>query len=164
MDTDNKKSDFELIMEAIEALPYGSCERKHVDIGKIRVIGDREAFLKAIDKEGYQIKCVLGNFIDDLDVIFTYYVSTASATGDDRIKAAMNEAVKSLPVSLENILEMLFCICGCGLTAYDIGSIVGYIQELPDDISIDWGTVFDEDVLENELDVILVAAGGNIEV
>ena len=157
MDTDKKKSDFELIMEAIEALPSGPCERTPVDIGKIRVIGDREAFLKAIDKDGYQIKSLLGHFIDDLHEIFTYYVSTASATGDDRIKAAMNEAVKSLPVSLENILEMLFCICGCGLTAYDISSVMDCLRELPDDISIDWGTVFDENVPENEVKVILVA-------
>ena len=157
MDTDEKKSDFELIMEAIEALPSGPRERKPVDIEKIRVIGDREAFLKAIDKDCYQIKSTLGDFIDDLDEIFTYYVSTASATGDERVKAAMNEAVKSLPVSSDDILEMLFCICGCGLTAYDIGSIVGYIQELPDDISIDWGTVFDEDIPETQVKVILVA-------
>ena len=158
MDTDKKKSDFELIMEAIEALPSGSCERRPVDIEKIHVIGDREAFLKAIDKENYQIKSLLGHFIDDLHEIFTYYVSTVSTTGDDRVKAAMKEAVKSLPVSLDNILEMLFCICGCGLTAYDISSVMGCLRELPDDISIDWGTVFDENVPENEVKVILVAA------
>ena len=157
MDTDKKKSDFELIMEAIEALPSGPRERKPVDIEKIRVIGGREAFLKAIDKDSYQIKSLLGDFIDDLDEIFTYYVSSASATGDNRAKAAMKEAFKSLPVSSDDILEMLFCICGCGLTAYDIGSIVGYIQELPDDISIDWGTVFDEDIPETQVKVILVA-------
>ena len=157
MDTDKKKSDIELIMEAIEALPSGPRERKPVDIGKIRVIGDREAFLKAIDKDHYQIKSLLGDFIDDLDEIFTYYVSTASATGDDRVKAAMKEAIKSIPVSLDDVLEILFCICGNGITAYDIGSIVGYIQELPDDISIDWGTVFDENVPENQVKVILVA-------
>ena len=157
MDIDKKKSDFELIMEAIEALPSGPRERKPVDIGKIRVIGDRDAFLKAIDKENYQIKSLLGHFIDDLHEIFTYYVSTASATGDDRVKAAMKEAFRSLPVSSDDILGMLFCICSCGLTAYDFWSIVGYIQELPDDISIDWGTVFDENVPENEVRVILVA-------
>ena len=89
--------------------------------------------------------------------IFTYYVSTASVTGDDRVKAAMNEAVKSLPVSLDNILEMLFCICGCGLTAYDIGSVMACLMELPDDISIDWGTVFDENIPETQVKVILVA-------
>ena len=52
---------------------------------------------------------------------------------------------------------MLFCICGNSITAYDIASIVGYIQELPDDISIDWGTVFDEDIPETQVKVILVA-------
>ena len=102
MDTDKKKSDFELIMEAIEALPSDPRERKHVDPEKIRVIGDKAAFLKAIDKDGYQIKSLLGHFIDDLHEIFTYYVSTASATLDDwakSAKSAMNEAIKSLPVS-----------------------------------------------------------------
>ncbi|MDE6380659.1 MAG: hypothetical protein K2L11_09315, partial [Muribaculaceae bacterium] len=114
MDTDNKKSDFELIMEAIEALPSGPSERKPVDPEKIRVIGDREAFLKAIDKENYQLKSLMGHFIDDLHEIFTYYVSTASATVDDWAKATkstMNEAIKSLPVSPGDILEMLFCVC-----------------------------------------------------
>ena len=42
MDTDKKKSDFELIMEAIEALPSRPCERKLEDIEKIHVIGDME--------------------------------------------------------------------------------------------------------------------------
>ena len=74
-------------MEAIEALPSRPCERKPVDIEKIHVLGDREAFLKAIDKDNYQIKCALGDFIDDLDEIFTYYVSTASAIGDDRVQS-----------------------------------------------------------------------------
>ena len=70
MKTDEKKSDFELIMEAIDALPSAPCERKPVDIEKIRVIGDRDAFLKAIDKDSYQIKCALGHFIGSLHTMF----------------------------------------------------------------------------------------------
>lgn len=159
MNTDKKKSDFELIMEAIDALPSGPCERKPVDPEKIRVIGDREAFRKAIDKDGYQIKCALGDFIDGLDEILTYYVSTASASGDDKVKVAMNSALKALPVSPDDILEMLFCICGNSVTVEDTVSAHVYIQELPEDISIYWGTVLDENVPETHVKVILVAAG-----
>lgn len=160
MDTDKKKSDFELIMEAIEALPSGPRERKSVNIEKIQVIGDSEAFLKAIDKENYQIKSLLGHFIDGLDEILTYYVSTASASGDEAAKNAMTSALKGLPVSPDDILEMLFCIChnGC-MSVYDIYSVNDFILELPDNISIDWGTVFDEDIPETQVKVILVAAG-----
>ena len=161
MDTDNKKSDFELIMEAIEALPSGPSERKPVDPEKIRVIGDREAFLKAIDKENYQLKSLMGHFIDDLHEIFTYYVSTASATVDDWAKATkstMNEAIKSLPVSPGDILEMLFCVChSSGMTFYEMCSVNDFILGLSDDVYSEWNIVFDKDVPETQVKVILVA-------
>ena len=160
MKTDKKKSDFELIMEAIDALPSGPYEWEPVDLEKIRVIGDRGAFRKAIDKENYQIKSLLGHFIDGLDEILTYYVSTASASGNEAAKNAMTSALKGLPVSPDDILQMLFCICHNGsISIYDIYSVSDFILELPDNISIDWGTVFDEDIPETQVKVILVAAG-----
>ena len=161
MDTAKKKSDFELIMEAIEALPSGPRERKHVDPEKIRVIGDKAAFLKAIDKDGYQIKSLLGHFIDDLHEIFTYYVSTARATLDDwakSTKSAMNEAIKSLPVSPGDIMEMLFCVChSSGMTFYEMCSVNDFILGLSDDVYSEWNIVFDKDVPETQVKVILVA-------
>lgn len=71
----------------------------------------------------------------------------------------MNSALKALPVSPDDILEMLFCICGNYVTVEDTVSAYVFIQELPDDISIYWGTVLDEDIPGNLVKVILVAAG-----
>ena len=41
---------------------------------------------------------------------------------------------------------------------YDIGSVMGFLQELSEEISLDWGTSFDEYIPETQLKVILVAA------
>ncbi len=160
MKTNEKKSDFDLIMEAIDGMPSASCsyKRELVDLDKIRVIGDREAFIKAIAKENYKIKCALTDFIDDLDEDIQYYVSIAKAQGDDRARFAMKEAVENLSMPLEEVPELLFCICGNYVTVKDICSVMSYLYELPDDLLVDWGTALDENLPKSEIKVILIVA------
>lgn len=161
MKTNGKKSDFELIMEAIDALPYGSNTHKKepVDLDKIRVVGDRGAFLKAINKENYKIKCALTDFIEDLTEEIPYHVSVARAEGKERATVAMKEAVENLSMPLEGISALLFCICGNYVMVKDICSVMSYLYELPKGMRVDWGTVLDEFLPEREIKVILVAAG-----
>lgn len=140
MNTNEKKSDFELIMEAIDAMPSPppySCKKIPVDLDKIRVIGDREEFLKAIAKENYKNKCALTDFIDDLDEVSQYYVSIAKAEGDDRARLAIEEAVENLSMPLEEIPVLLFCICGNYVTVKDTCSVMSYLYELPEGLLVD---------------------------